>query len=119
MLVQWRGIYVRASRASLAVQAEQGRDPRAGGAMTIRGVGASTGPAGGSNAEEPASQQMDADMDLARQVQAQMDAEEARRGCASAAVLPRSCQVFRIFFRPLVPPCCAAMSTTVLHRCNW
>lgn len=68
------------------MQAEKGLVRRAGGAMAIREPGA--GPAGASGAEgPPASQQMDADMDFARQLQAQMDAEEARRECASASSL--------------------------------
>jgi hypothetical protein len=68
---------------------------RAGGAMVIREPGTAAGSAGAGAGETPASQQMDADMDFARQVQAQMDAEEARRECVSAARLCCCTPAFR------------------------
>lgn len=66
--------------------AQQPRGDRDGGAMTIREPGQA---ANGSAAPEAKgdgadAEQMETDEDFARQLQAKMDAEEARRGCASA-----------------------------------
>lgn len=58
---------------------------RAGDAMVICEAGAASAarPAGGSSGDEPPSQQMEADEDFARQLQAKMDAEESRKQYAT------------------------------------
>lgn len=64
--------------------AQQLRDGRVGGPMTISepGQGApDTAPQ--HNGSDMGGEQMETDEDFARQLQAKMDAEEARRGCVS------------------------------------
>jgi hypothetical protein len=66
--------------------AQQLKDGRVGGPMTISepGQGAPDGVAAAQqNGSDEGGEQMETDEDFARQLQAKMDAEEARRGCAS------------------------------------
>ena len=73
------------------------RGPRAGNGITIRDAemadapGAANGPGGG--AEEKVDARVEADSDYARQLQAKLDAEEARSGSGRHA-----CSVVPCFF---------------------
>lgn len=65
------------------VFAQQPRGGQEGGAMTIRESGqAAAAAAPATNGSGADAEQMETDEDFARQLQAKMDAEEARRGCA-------------------------------------
>lgn len=58
---------------------------QAGNAMVIcePGAASAAGPEGGSSGSEPPSQQMEADEDFARQLQAKMNAGESRKQYAT------------------------------------
>ena len=71
-------------------QAEAYAQQPAHGAMTIREPGASSAEAGGAGGAEP----MDADEEFARQLQAKMDAKDARKcaaGSRGLGSIPASC----------------------------
>ena len=77
-----RGHHFLQSRAL----AQQLKDGRAGGPMTISEPGQAApdgGAAAQQNGGDKGGEQMETDEDFARQLQAKMDAEEARRGCTS------------------------------------
>ena len=70
-----------------SAQAEAYAQQPAHGAMTIREPGASGAEAGGAGSVEP----MDADEEFARQLQAKMDAKDARKCGADSWLASTSC----------------------------